>query len=257
MTEIDKKIIFFSEPAEYSMADDWYEIATGDHFWLQLRFDVLRKLASTDTFTGRVLDIGCGHGVSRGQIEAHYNCTVDGCDLNLPALLKAAPKKGNLFFYNIYDKRSELKERFSTVILFDVLEHIEDCGRFLRAVSFHLSNGGRLVINVPSLQMLYSRYDLAAGHVRRYSIFSLKKELSSAGFEIERATYWGIVFIPLLLIRKLVLCFISKDKIISVGFQPSGKVSTFILRLLSRLERKLPFHTIAGTSLMVIAKKME
>ena len=66
----------------------------------------------------------------------------------------------------------------------DVLEHIEEPERFLRSVFFHLSPTGRLIINVPALQIFYSKYDTLVGHLRRYDINFLRQELELAGFEI-------------------------------------------------------------------------
>ena len=252
---IKEKIRFLSDPAEYNMAEEWYEIAQEDHFWVRLRFAILRKIAAENVFMGRILDVGCGHGVSRAQIEEHYHCAVDGCDLNLAALSRAAAGRGDLLFYNVRNRAGELKESFSAVVLFDVLEHVPDPVEFLRSVGFHLGNEGKLIVNVPALQMLFSKYDLAAGHIKRYSLTSLKKEMSEAGFEIEKATYWGVVFIPLLLVRRFALRFVPKEKIIQTGFRPGGSFFAFILDSLSRLERMLPMQPIAGTSLMVIARK--
>ncbi|MDD5155670.1 MAG: class I SAM-dependent methyltransferase [Candidatus Omnitrophica bacterium] len=254
---VKEKIKFLSDPAGYNMAEEWYEIAREDHFWVRLRFAILRKIAAENVFTGRVLDVGCGHGVSREQIEEHYHCAVDGCDLNLAALSRAVAGRGDLLFYNVRNRTEELKEGFSAVVLFDVLEHVPDPVEFLRSVGFHLGNEGRLIINVPALQMLFSKYDLAAGHIKRYALSSLKRELAEAGFEIEKATYWGVVFIPLLLVRRLALRFVPKEKIIQTGFRPGGRFSAFILESLSRLERMLPMQPIAGTSLMVIARKIK
>jgi hypothetical protein len=40
-----RKIAYLSPPAEVSMADRWFEIASTDHFWVRRRFDVLQRLA--------------------------------------------------------------------------------------------------------------------------------------------------------------------------------------------------------------------
>ena len=55
------------------------------------------------------------------------------------------------------------------VVLFDVLEHIPDTQPFLSSVIRHIKLNGFLLINVPALQTLYSKYDETVGHVRRYN----------------------------------------------------------------------------------------
>jgi SAM-dependent methyltransferase len=66
-------------------------------------------------------------------------------------------------------------ETFNTILYIDVLEHIEDDRGELDAASRLLRNGGFLVILSPAHQRLYSPFDRAIGHYRRYS----KKTLSA------------------------------------------------------------------------------
>jgi SAM-dependent methyltransferase len=65
------------------------------------------------------------------------------------------------------------EERFDSVLYIDVLEHIEDdAAEALRAAE-HLRPGGRLIILAPAHQWLYSPFDEAIGHFRRYTRSSL------------------------------------------------------------------------------------
>ncbi len=59
-------------------------------------------------------------------------------------------------------------ERFDTLIYIDVLEHIQDDAGELRMAAEHLEPGGRLIILSPAHQGLYSLFDRAIGHHRRY-----------------------------------------------------------------------------------------
>jgi hypothetical protein len=59
--------------------------------------------------------------------------------------------------------------RFDTVLYVDVLEHIEhDAEELLRAASF-LTSGGALVVLAPAHAWLYTSFDRAIGHLRRYT----------------------------------------------------------------------------------------
>ena len=71
--------------------------------------------------------------------------------------------------YNIHDRAPDLAARYDAIILFDVIEHIESPAEFLASALYHLKPGGRVFINVPALQSLYSKFDVAVGHYRRYS----------------------------------------------------------------------------------------
>jgi SAM-dependent methyltransferase len=238
------------------MADEWYDFADFDHFWMKWRFEALKKIVPRDYVWGEILDIGCGNGIVGEQIERCYGHKTCGCDVNLSALRMTSSGRNPLYFYNIHERYKRFKEAFSTVLLMDVLEHIDDPLGFLHSVSFHLKPEGSLIINVPAIQLLYSKYDKIAGHVKRYSISSLRNELNSAGFRLEKAAYWGMSLIPLLLIRKFLLCFCKNNKVIEVGFQPMFFLVDKILDFIRRFECRVFPMVPVGISLMVLAKKL-
>src|ERR1044072_5334986 len=171
-----------SEPQAVSMADDWIQFATSDHFWMQWRHRILlRTIKRAGIPLRRALEIWCGHGVARDMLERDLGITVDGCDLNRTALEMAKPGKGKLFIYNIFDQEPSLLGRYDAVFLLDVIEHIDDDDAFLTAPLRHLRLGGLVVVNVPASMLLFSEYDRAAGHVRRYLAGRLGQLLRRSG----------------------------------------------------------------------------
>jgi 2-polyprenyl-3-methyl-5-hydroxy-6-metoxy-1,4-benzoquinol methylase len=167
-------IEYFSEPAKVSMADEWFEIAALDHFWIRRRFAVFQRLAAGLVPAAReIAEIGCGHGLLQRQIEEAYGREVTGFDLNEYALRQNLSRISKVCCYDIYQRHATLRERFDLIFLFDVLEHIADEDGFFRALMFLLASGGKVVVNVPSGQWAFSAYDEAAGRVRRCSIGTL------------------------------------------------------------------------------------
>ena len=68
----------------------------------------------------------------------------------------------------------EPQRLFDSVLYMDVLEHIEnDAGELARAAE-HLRPGGHVVVVAPALPWLYSPFDAAIGHHRRYTKSSLR-----------------------------------------------------------------------------------
>lgn len=247
-----RDITYVSTPMEVSMADKWYEIATVNHFWIRRRFEVLQRLAGDLIANAKELaEVGCGNGLLQRQIEDAYGRPVVGCDLNEYALKRNLSRRSPILCYDIFEKSKGLEKRFDLIFLFDVLEHITEERPFLEAIRFHLAPGGRIVINVPAGQWAYSAYDVAAGHVRRYSIGKLRAAAEPLDFGIEKWTYWGLPLIPPLVLRKAWLWGQhDKDKIISEGFDSRNKFVDGCLHLLAECE-PIP-QKILGTSLLAV-----
>jgi len=249
-----REIVYLSAPAAVSMADQWFEIADLDHFWVRRRFSVFQTLTGKLTVDAReIADIGCGHGLLQRQIEEAYGREVTGFDLNEFALRKNLSCLSPICCYDIHERDPEFRERLDLILLFDVLEHITDEDRFLEALIFHLAPGGHLVINVPAGQWAYSAYDRAAGHIRRYSIRSLGEAVAAHNLKITKWTYWGLPLVPTLLFRALWLWGKhDKDDIISSGFDSRNRV---INRFLSSISSCEPTpQELFGTSLMAVVE---
>jgi len=235
------------------MDDRWYEIANLEHFWITRRFEVLRRLAGDlISQATAIAEIGCGHGLLQRQIEDFYQVEVSGFDLNETALKQTACRFSPVCCYDVREQSPEYEARFDLIVLADVLEHIADQDAFLRAVKFHLAPGGVVVVNVPALQSLYSGYDRAVGHLRRYRIASLAAVARRNEMGIARYSYWGLPLLPLLVIRKVRMLARSSDGAIAAGFETGGRRRDRALLWLSRCER-IPQRLI-GTSLMAVLR---
>jgi len=66
-------------------------------------------------------------------------------------------------------------ELFDTILYIDVLEHIEDDRGELRRAAAHLRPAGRLIVLAPAHQALFSPFDAAIGHHRRYAARALAR----------------------------------------------------------------------------------
>ncbi len=66
-------------------------------------------------------------------------------------------------------------ESFDAIVYLDVLEHIADDVGELDRSTMHLRPGGVLIILVPAHSWLYTEFDRAIGHVRRYTKATLRR----------------------------------------------------------------------------------
>jgi SAM-dependent methyltransferase len=237
-----------------SMGDDWFDVAHVDHFWIKRRFAVLCALCdSLLEGDARVAEIGCGSGLVQSQFEDRLGLSVDGFDLNADALERNASQTGRLACYDVQERNEELRDRYDLVLLLDVIEHVQDDASFLEDSTFLAKPGGHLVVNVPASPRLYSRYDVVAGHLRRYTPRALLEAGQKAGLELASWTYWGFPLLPLAVARKLLMLGVDDGQVIRAGFEPPGRLANRILTALAHLE-PIP-QRLFGTSLLALFRK--
>jgi len=247
-------------PATFEDAAEWYEFASSGHFWFEWRLAALRRMLAHVGIpldqSARALDVGCGTGVLRSQLEANTPWIVDGADLNLPALQAAPPGRGTILYYDIEEMQSRFVEAYDVVTCCDVIEHIDDTGPFMRAVVRHLKPGGVLLLSVPALPGLHSAYDEAAGHVRRYTAQTLSAECEDLSLDVLDVRYWGFAMVPLLWLRKLWVKPREGDvSVLREGFVPPGDLAHAGLRAIMRLELALLRRPPLGSSVMLVARR--
>ena len=80
-----------------------------------------------------------------------------------------------------------------TAVYVNVLEHIQDDERELRALHAILPPGGRLLIFVPANRWLMGSMDHRLGHFRRYTVDELRSKCRSAGFSIRLAEFFDVI----------------------------------------------------------------
>lgn len=77
------------------------------------------------------------------------------------------------------------QENFDTIVYIDVLEHIENDRAELKLSLSHLKPGGFLVVLSPAHQWLYTPFDEAIGHHRRYNKNSLSALIPEGVEQVE------------------------------------------------------------------------
>jgi SAM-dependent methyltransferase len=244
-----------SREVSYAFPDEWYDLNAETHFWFEWRLMALKRLlvdlGRDLSAPARALEIGCGTGTLRDQVERVTAWAVDGVDVNMGALARSRPGRGRTCVYDIFEERPELIGAYDYVLLFDVLEHIETTGPFIDCTLRYLKPGGFLVVNVPALPSLMSEYDTAAGHFRRYTIETLAEEFRGRDATVEAARYWGQSLVPLLMLRKVMVRGRTDfGEIINSGFRPPNQFFNAGLRVLARVETSLVARPPRGTSVL-------
>lgn len=148
--------------------------------------------------SGRAIEFGAGIGNISMLVRSH----VSTFDLVEPSANLAAPLKqrfGEDENIAIYEETLETHlpkiadETYDSVVLVNVMEHIEDDVAALEGLYRILKPGGHLMLFVPALKFLYSDLDALVGHFRRYQRTELNDRVADAGFDIIVSKYFDVI----------------------------------------------------------------
>lgn len=121
--------------------------------------------------SGSVLEVGAGIGTNAQALKSlRFESWLSlEPDAALASRIETGPRHrshvGTL---------ASLDERFDTILYIDVLEHIADDRAEARLASRHLNPGGSLIVLAPAHPFLFTPFDTAVGHYRRYTRASLR-----------------------------------------------------------------------------------
>jgi SAM-dependent methyltransferase len=96
-------------------------------------------------------------------------------------------------------------KHFDALIYIDVLEHIEDDRAEMERARERLRPGGVLIVLCPAHQWLFTPFDKAIGHFRRYSRASMAAVAPTTGLRRERLFYLDSVGMLASLANRLLL----------------------------------------------------
>jgi ubiquinone/menaquinone biosynthesis C-methylase UbiE len=156
----------------------------------------------------------CGAGTGLFAAEMSNICRVIAIDSQEEALRLAEQnvgkdnvKEGSCVALPLNDSSVDC------ITALDVLEHIEDDQLAVKEFARVLKLGGVAVVTVPAMQSLWSDWDVALHHYRRYCPSSLLKLFDATSFRVIHWNYINVLALPgVFAARKLRPLFRSKAK---------------------------------------------
>jgi SAM-dependent methyltransferase len=158
---------------------------------------------------GEILEVGAGIGSNTPFLDLGGNerwvCLEPDSQL-IARLTENLKQTGRRTYETVCGTLQSLdaSRKFDTIIYIDVLEHIEHDREELESAASRLRVGGRLIVLSPAHQWLFTPFDAAIGHFRRYNRPMLRK-LSPANMRIEQLTYLDSAGLALSLANLLLL----------------------------------------------------
>lgn len=198
---------------------------------------------------GQVLDVGSGLGVNAPYlVNEHvtaYTFLEPDARLLSETSMDLIPE--GIQQHRIQGTTADMAgKQFDTLAYIDVLEHLLDPAAELQRAMDLLRPAGHIVIVVPAFQFLYSPFDKAIGHFRRYDRAGLRADLP-AGSELVLMRYLDSTGSLLSLGNKLLLRRAAPDP---------GQIAFWDKRIIpiSRITDRLVVGSF-GRSLIAVLRK--
>lgn len=117
---------------------------------------ILKVLSREMRHGGKILDVGCGHGLFlQDALAAGFQ--VEGVEPDANVVDEARVATGAKIRHGYFPEALDRNERFDAIIFNDVLEHIPNVEQAVRACSTHLRDSGLLVLNCPDSNGIFYR----------------------------------------------------------------------------------------------------
>ena len=142
---------------------------------------------------GEVLEVGAGLGANTPYLKRsdkrRWVCLEPDPLLVKQLSANVGPTDGRAGCEVVCGTLEAVKgSQFDTIIYIDVLEHIENDSRELEDAAQLLRPDGRIIVLSPAHQRLFTEFDAAIGHFRRYNRATLRR-VSPAQLRLEKLLY--------------------------------------------------------------------
>lgn len=160
---------------------------------------------------GRVLDVGCGRGVILGPL-ADRGFEVHGVEISAEAA-RGADSRAEIRIASSLDEAGYEADFFDQVVIWHVLEHVEDPRGTLEEAARILRPAGRLIVAMPNFSSAQARWTGAAWfhldlprHLYHFPLAALEALLRSAGFAITSVHHFSLRQNPFGWIQSILNC---------------------------------------------------
>jgi predicted TPR repeat methyltransferase len=202
---------------------------------------ILKLLSKHKIPLGSICEVGCGSGEILVQLSSNLpeNTNFIGFDISADAINIAKKKETTQIKFQLKDITDvTLNQQFDLILIMDVIEHIEDYFKFLRALT---TKSRYKIFHIPLDMCAWSLFrekmliesKERVGHIHVFTEDFIKSVLNDCGYKIIDQLYTEPIF----------KSASTKQKIIEL-----------IRGLLFKLNKRFCSKTIGGISIMILAE---
>ena len=187
--------------AVLTTTDDIAGLTTLKSISLATRFNAWMYKTIKPYIKGRILELGSGIGNITDHLVTDFSeITISDYNPDYCSFLKNKYTNNkniedvlqiDLQDPNFFQTYRHLQNSFDTIILLNVIEHLEHDGKCAEYCQFLLKPDGHFIALAPAFSYLYSPLDKEIGHYRRYTKSSLAMVLQNNGFSILHKQYFN------------------------------------------------------------------
>jgi SAM-dependent methyltransferase len=180
--------------------DKMYQVEDA-HWWFAAKRKIVNDLLERFLLSKmerrplRLADLGCGCGRMLAELPESIDGV--GLDASQRAIEFCAARGVGARLGRLPDDVPFAARSFDAVLMLDVVEHLDDDAASLASAGGLIRPGGVMIITVPAIPGLWSDWDEAHEHKRRYTRASFERAIAASGLEVEFVSYMNMLLFPI------------------------------------------------------------
>jgi SAM-dependent methyltransferase len=177
---------------------------------------------------GSALELGCGDGFMLNALRG-FKWQVAGTE-RTDEMARFAREKFGLTIYVESDSPIPAGEKFDLIIMFHVLEHLQDPVAQLQRAAAHLREGGAIIVGVPNFASWQSRYARdqwinldVPRHLVHFSPQSIEAAANAAGLTVSQISFKSFEHDPYSWVQSILnVCCKNRNRLTSLLMRASS-----------------------------------